>query len=473
MNILQNHTGIYTDYYQLTMAQGYFLTGRAGTPSCFEYFFRENPFKGGYTIFAGMSDVLELIEEFRFGDDDLRYLRDQGFKNPFLEYLKAFKIRATIHSAREGEVVFPLEPLVRVEGSIIEAQLVETLLLNLLNFESLIATKASRIRLAAGNRRVIDFGLRRAQGLGGIHATKAAFIGGIDATSNVFTAFHYDFAVSGTQAHSWVQSFGDELTAFRKFAEIYPDKCVLVVDTYNTLKSGVPNAILVAKGLEQKGHRLLAIRLDSGDLAYLSKHARAMLDEANLHYVKIVVSNQLDEYVIRSLLVEQESPIDVFGVGTRLITGQATTALDGVYKLSMSDNIPRLKFSENYTKLTLPGIKKIVRFINGEGNFYADAIALEDESSIENIFHPFFPEQHSSLKHCTPEMVLQMVMENGKTILTHSAQESASYARERMNHLALEHKRFEYPHIYKVGITPNLMSLRAKLVDEFQRQFEK
>lgn len=472
MNILNGHTAIYTDYYQLTMAQGYFLSGRAETSSCFDYFFRENPFEGGYTLFAGLSDVLELIEDYSFSEEDINYLKSQGFTDSFLNFLGTFKFQGTIYSVREGEVVFPVEPLLRVEGTIIEAQVIETLLLNLINFESLIATKASRIRFAAGSRRVIDFGLRRAQGLGGIHATKAAVIGGVDATSNVYTAYHHDLSVSGTQAHSWIQSFGDELTSFKKFAEIYPDRCVLLVDTYSTLKSGVPNAITVAKELERKGNRLIAIRLDSGDLAYLSKHARAMLDAAGLQYVKIVVSNQLDEFVIRSLLVEQEAPIDVFGVGTRLITGQATSALDGVYKLSMCDGLPRLKFSENYTKLTLPGIKKIVRCLNREGNFYADAVALEDEQAPENIFHPFFPEQHSSLKHCATEPIMHKVMENGKALVKHTPAESAAYARERLEHLAPEHKRFEYPHIYKVGITQSLMNLRAKLVDEFQKQFE-
>jgi len=472
MNLLDTHTAIYTDYYQLTMAQGYYLSGRAKTNSCFDYFFRENPFSGGYTLFAGLSDVLELVEGYHFGGEDIGFLREQGFREEFLEFLRTFRFQGTIHSVREGEVVFPVEPILRVEGSIIEAQVIETLLLNLINFESLIATKASRIRTAAGNRRVVDFGLRRAQGLGGIHASKAAIIGGVDATSNVYTAFHHALVVSGTQAHSWVQSFGDELSAFRKYAEIYPDKCALLVDTYNTMKSGLPNAIIVAKELEQKGHRLLAIRLDSGDLAYLSKHARAKLDEAGLQYVKIVVSNQLDEHVIRSLLVEQEAPIDIFGVGTRLITGQSSSALDGVYKLSMSDGEPRLKFSENYTKLTLPGVKNVFRFTNGDGLFYADAITLVEEGSPEMILHPLFPEQRSSLQECTSEPLLHKVMEEGRIIHKQSTKESAAYARERLSHLAPEHKRFEYPHIYKVGVSQALMHLRTTLVEDFKTKFK-
>lgn len=470
MNLLDGYSGIYTDYYQLTMAQGYLLTGRADAVSSFDYFFRENPYAGGYVVFAGLTDALEMIEGFSFNEELIDYLKGLGFKDEFLRHLRDFRFNGTITSVREGEIVFPLEPLLRVEGTLIESQIVETLLLNILNFESLIATKASRVKAAAGGRRVVDFGLRRAQGLGGIHATKAAIVGGIDATSNVYAAFRNDFEASGTQAHSWIQSFDDELTAFRKYAEIYPDRCILLVDTYNTLRSGVPNAITVAKELERKGHRLAAIRLDSGDLAYLSKHARQLLDQAGLSYVKIAVSNQLDEYVIRSLLEDQGAPIDIFGVGTRLITGQPSAALDGVYKLSMCDREPRLKFSENYTKLTLPGVKSIYRLTNGEGLFYADAVSLDGEPVPDHIYHPFFPEQKSSLKHCSSEILMQKAMEGGKAIVRSSAKESAAYAKERLSHLAPEHRRFEFPHIYKVGISQELLNLRTKLVEEFQRQ---
>ena len=470
MKFLSDGSGVYTDYYQLTMAQGYFLTKRAESVSCFDYFFRENPFKGGYVVFAGLTDALEMIEDFSFNGEILEYLKGLGFKGEFLRYLGTFKFRGTITSAREGELVFPLEPFLRVEGTLIEAQVIETLLLNIINFESLIATKASRVKAAAGNKHVVDFGLRRAQGLGGIHATKAAIIGGIEATSNVYAAHKYGFEVSGTQAHSWVQSFGDELSAFRKYAEIYPDNCVLLVDTYNTLRSGIPNAIVVGKELERTGHKLRAIRLDSGDLAYLSKHARQMLDQAGLPYVKIAVSNQLDEYVIRSLLEDQEAPIDMFGVGTRLITGQPAAALDGVYKLSMCDGEPRLKFSENYTKLTLPGIKTIHRFVNGDGMFCGDAVTLEGEPAPENIIHPFFPEQRSSLRHCRSEKLMQQVMVQGVTTLKSAPLESAAYVRDRLTYLAPEHKRFEFPHIYKVGISQELLNLRARLVEEFQQR---
>ena len=470
MSVLQQHVGLYTDFYEFTMAQAYFLSGKGETPATFDYFFRENPFNGGYVIFAGLDDLLSLIEAFRFDEEDVRYLAAQGLDKKFLEYLKSFRFKGTIRSVKEGEVVFPLETIVRVDGTIIEAQIIETLLLNILNFESLIATKASRIRTIAGDRRIVDFGLRRAQGLGGIHATKAAMIGGFNATSNVYSGFRYGLEITGTQAHSWIQSFGDELSAFRKFAEIFPDKCVLLVDTYNTLKSGIPNAITAAKELEARGHRLAGIRLDSGDLAYLSRRARTMLDEAGLQYVKIIASNQLDEYVIRSLL-DQNAPIDGFGIGTRLVTGQPAAALDGVYKLSMCDNLPRLKFSENFAKITLPGRKKVLRYTDRDGMFYGDAVALEDERDLDWMYHPFFPENRSPVQRMPSEPLTNIVMKDGRAARHWSIGDSATYAQKRLKTLAPEHQRFENPHVYKVGISRGLMQMRSEIVDSFQKTF--
>ncbi|MCS7169818.1 MAG: nicotinate phosphoribosyltransferase, partial [Candidatus Kapabacteria bacterium] len=252
-----HHLGLYTDLYELTMAQGYFLSGRADVPATFEYFFRSNPFNGGYVVFAGLGELVEALLCLSFSEEDLDYLRRHGFQDKFLEYLRTFRFRGSLWSVREGEIVFPREPIVRVEGGLLEIQLVETLVLNLLNFASLIATKAMRIRWAAGERFIADFGLRRAQGWGGMLASKAAYIGGVDATSNVAAGMLYGIPITGTQAHSWIQSFGDELEAFRTFAQIYPDRCVLLVDTYNTLASGIPNAIRVAKELEASGYRLL------------------------------------------------------------------------------------------------------------------------------------------------------------------------------------------------------------------------
>ncbi len=471
MNLLDQNTGLYTDYYEFTMAQGYFLAGKGSTPACFDYFFRSNPFDGGYVIFAGLDDLLKAVEHYRFGPDELDYFAGLGLEKSFLKFLKSFRFQGTITSVQEGEVVFPLEPVVRVEGTVIETQLIETMLLNLLNFESLIATKASRVRLAAGDKRVVDFGLRRAQGFGGVQATRAAIIGGVDATSNVSAAHSYGLEVSGTQAHSWIQSFDSELEAFRKFAEVFPDRTFLLVDTYDTLRSGVPNAITVAKELEGVGKRLLGIRLDSGDLAYLSKHARAMLDASGLPYVKIVASNQLDEYVIRSLM-EQGAPIDAFGVGTRLVTGQDSAALDGVYKLSAFDGQPRLKFSENFSKITLPGQKVVRRFLTSEGMFYADGIALAEETTFPMIHHPMFTEARSSLKDLPSEALMQTVMERGKRREPVSVEHSARYAQARLKKLHAEHKRFENPHVYKVGISDKLLRMRTELINGFFENHE-
>lgn len=465
-----NRPAIYTDYYELTMAQGYFLSGRKDERACFDYFFRDIPFDGGYVIFAGISDLLEILESFRFHEDELQYLAEQGFRTEFLNFLRDFEFSADIHSAKEGEVVFPREPIVRVEGTIIEAQILETLLLNILNFESLIATKAARMKYAAGNHKVLDFGLRRAQGYGGIQASKAAIIGGVEATSNVYSSFVHNIPASGTMAHSWIQSFEDELTAFRKYAEYYPDACILLVDTFDTLASGVPNAIKVAKELEAQGHKLKGIRLDSGDLAYFSRKARQQLDEAGLEYVKIAVSNQLDERLIKSLL-SQDAPIDLFGVGTRLVTGHESPALDGVYKLAAVNEHPKLKLSENIEKITLPGRKKVLRYFDSEGYFYGDGILLDEETKTNTIYHPFYPAKHSTVTTFKSESLLHPVLEDGKKLQDcPSPIESAAYAKKRLKKLNPEHKRFDNPHIYKVGISEKLMNLRDDITQTLKQK---
>jgi len=469
MRVFDSHAALYIDYYQLTMAQGYFLSGKGQTTAVFDYFFRENPFGNGYVVFAGLSDLLEILETYKFEDAEIEYLQSLGFKQEFLQYLRRFRFNGTIHSMREGELIFPLEPIVRVEGTLIETQIIETLLLNLLNFESLIATKASRIRFAAGNRKLYDFGLRRAQGLGGIHASKAAIIGGVDATSNVYAAYHYSLEVVGTQSHSWIQSFGDELTAFRKYAEIYPNNCTLLVDTYNTLRSGLPNAIRVAKEMEAKDQKLKAIRLDSGDLALLSKKARALLDAARLNYVQIVASNQLDEILISSLL-QQGAPIDGFGIGTRLLTAFNYPALQGVYKQSIIGNQPTLKFSDNYARTTLPGRKKVMRYFDANGYFDTDGIMLEAEEGIDIFYHPFFTEQQRNVEEYTAKPIMFKVMESGRIVgKLPTPTESASYVSHRFVCLSPEYKRFENPQQYKVGISPSLMRLRSFLFEQMQK----
>ncbi|SMO73283.1 nicotinate phosphoribosyltransferase [Saccharicrinis carchari] len=466
MNRNTEHLGLFLDHYELSMAQGYFFTGRGNISCNFDYFFRTNPFESGFTIFAGLQDLLEMIGDFRFDKEAIDYLHKIGFKSDFLEFLKSFSFKGNIYAAREGEVVFSNEAVLCAQGTIIETQLLETLILNVLNFQSLIATKANRMRKSAGDRNLMEFGMRRAQGRAAIGGSRAAVIGGMDSTSNVMSAFLYGVNSSGTQAHSWVQSFDDELTAFRKFAETHPENCVLLVDTYQTLESGVPNAIIVAKEMQQRGQELAAIRLDSGDLAYISKKARAMLNAAGLKGVKIIASNRLDEYLINSL-IQQGAPIDGFGVGTSLITAHPDAALDGVYKLSVINNKPTIKLSEDAAKVTLPGIKKIVRYFNSDKQFCADGIVLneEKEEDIDSIYHPQFTDKKSCVKGLESETIVSKVYEN-ETIINKkkTIAEISDYRKHRVAQLPEEFHRFEYPHVYKVGLSKGLIQLRNDLI---------
>ncbi|WP_405325837.1 nicotinate phosphoribosyltransferase [Leeuwenhoekiella sp. LLG6367-2.1] len=463
------YTATYTDLYQLSMAQVYF-NKKQNQEATFDYYFRTLPFKGGYAVFAGLEELLTIIEELRFSKEDLAYLKTLDFEDEFLNYLKDFRFRGKITSMAEGEIVFGTAPILQVEANLIEAQIIETILLNTLNFQTLIATKASRIRQVAGDKTLLDFGLRRAQGPGGYYASRAAIIGGFDGSSNVITGRDFDIKISGTMAHAFVQSYDDELTAFRDFAENRPSNCVLLVDTYDTLKSGVPNAIKVAKEMESRGQKLLAIRLDSGDLAYLSKKSRAMLDDANLSYVQIAASNQLDEYVIQSLQ-NQKAPIDIYGVGTNLVIGKPDGALDGVYKLSYANGKPRIKISESISKVTLPFKKQVYRIKNSEGVLIgADAIAIADEHHVERMNHPVEPFKNLTIKSLSQEPMLKPVMEDGKRInKIRTIQEIASYTKEKLSELPEEYKRFDNPHIYKVGISDRLKQERDKLIAEHKR----
>ncbi len=464
-----DHPASYTDYYELTMAQGYFLAGMHERRATFDYFFRKVPFDGGYVVFAGLKELIETIKHLIFSEQEIEYLVKEGFSDDFIQYLRNFEFKGNIWSAREGELIFPNEPVLRVEGNLLETQLIETLLLNILNFQSLIATKASRIKYAAGpNCTVLDFGLRRAQGLGGIHATRAAMIGGFDGTSNVYSAQRFSIRAGGTMAHSWIQSFDDELTAFKTYCEHYPDSSHLLVDTYDTLGSGVPNAIKMAKELRKNGHELKGIRLDSGDLAYFSRQARHMLDEAGFPDVKIAASNQLDERVISSLK-NQGAPIDIFGVGTRLVTGDNSPALDGVYKLSSVNGKPTMKVSENIEKITLPGMKKIYRYLNDDGSFYGDAILMEDESILERMHHPTFPAKKSTLNGRKYEELLTPVITDGEvTFEMPEVSQIVEYKNLRFSKLHSEYKRFDNPHIYKIGISTRLMETRDNLLNHFK-----
>ncbi|HLW31790.1 MAG TPA: nicotinate phosphoribosyltransferase [Aequorivita sp.] len=461
-----NITGTYTDLYQLTMAHVYFQTKREGR-AVFDYYFRSNPFDGGYTIFAGLENILEIIENLRFTSEDIAHLEQYGFDASFLDYLREFKFKGNIYSVQEGDIVFPNRPILQVEGNIIEVQIIETLLLNILNFQTLIATKASRIRYSAKNETLLDMGLRRAHATGGYFASRAAVIGGFDSTSNVKAAEDFNIPSSGTMAHSYIQSYRDELEAFRDFARIRPKNCVLLVDTYNTLKIGIPNAITVAKEMESRGEQLLGIRLDSGDLSYLAKKARKMLDSEQLVYVKIVVSNQLDEFVIKSLK-EQGAPIDIYGVGTNLVTGKPDAALDGVYKLSEYNGEPRIKISENIIKISLPSRKQVYRMIDQNGMFYgADAIALYSEGKVWEMWHLFDPTKKLNLDSFEHQPLLKTIMTDGKRKSpVRTVSEIADYSKKQLALLPEEYKRFQNPHIYKIGLSPNLKNERDRLINE-------
>ncbi|MBW2260640.1 MAG: nicotinate phosphoribosyltransferase [Deltaproteobacteria bacterium] len=377
-------TALLTDFYQLTMAQGYWHTGLREREVCFDYFFRSNPFGGGYTVTAGLPDALAFLRDFAFTDEDLAHLDTLDvFGGKFLEYLGKLRFRGEVHAAAEGTVAFPMEPVLRVTGKLDECQLVESALLNILNFQSLVATKACRIYREAGGD-VMEFGLRRAQGVdGAITASRAAFVGGCASTSNVEAGRLHGIPVAGTLAHSWVMAYEDEETALRRYAAIYGSSSVLLVDTYDTLGTGLPAAIAVARELEGRGKKLAGIRLDSGDLAKLSREARAMLDAEGLEDVKIVCSGDLDEHAIRDLK-QRGARIDGWGVGTRLVTAGGDPALAGVYKLAAVRTKdgqwePRSKTSDEPHKATLPGVKQVWRLSGPDGGMVADLIALESE----------------------------------------------------------------------------------------------
>ena len=461
-------SGLYTDFYELTMSQAYFLSGKKDERVIFDLYFRKNPFGSGYTVFAGLEDAVNAVLNFRFSENDLDYLHSLGFNKDFLDYLKDFRFTGNIYSFREGDIVFNNEPLIKVEGNIIEAQLLETMLLNFINYQTLIATKTRRMYFAAKGRVVVDFGMRRAQGFAAISGSKASYIGGATGTSNAYAAKVFGIPPVGTHAHSWIQSFNSEFEAFKSYADIYPDNTTLLVDTYDTLKSGIPNAIKIAKYLEEKGHKLKAIRLDSGDLAYFSKKARKMLDENGLNYVKIVVSNQLDEHIIDSLL-DQNAPVDIFGVGTKLITSYSQPALDGVYKLAEIDGRPTLKFSENTEKINLPGNKKVIRFLNGENEFFIDGVILdsEDESNITLLRHPSIPFKKTEIgDDLKLDKVFYKIVENGKLVYSFPPiKEVREFSLSRFEQLPSEFKRFVNPHIYRVGLSDKLYTLRHKLIE--------
>ena len=390
-------SALLTDFYELTMMQGYYLE-KHDSKAVFDMFYRNNPFQGGYTIFTGIEELVDKLEGLSFSSDDIDYLSSLGiFDKSFLEYLRTYHFHGDVYAFEEGTPAFPGEPLIRIESDLMDAQLVETMILNTVNFQTLIATKASRMTLATkGHGSIMEFGLRRAQGEDGAHsASRASFIGGTKSTSNTFAGKKYGIPVAGTMAHSWIMSYPTEEEAFRKFVEIYPDNGILLIDTYDTLGSGIEAAIKI--GLEQKAKgKRIGVRIDSGDLSYLTKAIRAMLDEAGLEDATICVSNDLTEEIIRSL-VSDGAPIDSWGIGTHLVTGGNQASLNGVYKLSAKEvdgeMVPCLKVSNSYEKTTNPGIKQVYRFFDKEGNALADLIALADETIEKGrnitFYHPF------------------------------------------------------------------------------------
>lgn len=460
-----DYTATYTDQYQITMSQVYFHKGLKDETAIFDYFFRKLPFDSGYAVFTGLEDLLNAIGNLRFDQKDLELLEKEGMDQKFLDYLEDFKFTGNIYASKEGDLMFPNRPVLSLEAPIIEAQLLETLILNTINYQSLIATKASRMRHAAGDRKLVDFGLRRAPGTGGYAASRAAVIGGFDATSNVRSGRDYDIPISGTMAHSFVQRYDEEIDSFRDFADIRPNDCVLLVDTYDTLKIGVPNAIKVGKEMEERGDKLKGIRLDSGDLAWLAKESRRMLDEAGLDYVKIAASNQLDEKVIKSLL-EQNAPIDLFGVGTSLVTGRPDSALDGVYKLSYANGEPRLKLSESVSKINLPGKKQVYRLFNEDGSFYGgEVVCRADETDVDVMYHPSEQKKSLEISEFKKQPLLEKIVENGKRLSKpRSTDEIADFSQQQLKKLPEEFKRFDNPHVYKIGLSEKLKDLRDTLV---------
>ncbi|HTL47242.1 MAG TPA: nicotinate phosphoribosyltransferase [Verrucomicrobiae bacterium] len=462
--VLIPHSPLYTDLYQFTMAQGYFFTRRHLQPAVFDLHFRNNPFEGGFVIASGIEEAADYFSDFRFHPGDLEYLRAQGFKKEFLSYLKGMRLRLDVEAVREGEVVFPHEPLMRVHGPLLESQLAETVLINLVHFSSLVATKASRIVRAARGRTVIDFGLRRAQGPAGFQASRAAYVGGVHATSNVLAAKTYGLPVSGTQAHSWIQAVGDEKQSFLDFGRLYRDQAVVLIDTYNTLKSGLPHLLEALEVLRREGIEIKGVRIDSGDLAYLSKRVRAQLDNAGFPKVQIFASGQLDEYIIESLL-NQDAKIDGFGVGTKLATSYDEPALDMVYKLARIRDKPEIKISDSLTKMNEPGLKQVRRFYSEEGSFLLDAILLEGEKEVPQILHPFYQLANTPVRGLRHERLLQPLIRKGKRVRPKpAAAEARRYAQERLALLPEEHKRFYYPHIYRVGVSQKLFQLKERLI---------
>ena len=468
-----------TDLYQLTMGQGYFTEGKHTQRAVFDVFFRPNKLIT-YSVAAGMEQAAEYLENLHFDEDDLAYLRSLGiFTEDYLACLRDLRFTGDVTAVREGEIVFPYEPILTVSAPMLEAQLVETALLTFINHQTLIASKAAKICAAAGGG-VMEFGLRRAQGPdAGIYGARAAMIGGCVGTSNVYAGKLFDVPVSGTMAHSWVMNFPSELEAFRAYAKSFPDNCLLLVDTYDTLRSGVPHAIQVFKELRDQGYEPKGIRLDSGDLAYLSKAARAMLDEAGFENAIICASGDLDENLIRSLKA-QGARINTWGVGTKLITSADMPALGGVYKLAAvyegETEIPKIKLSDTTEKITNPGVKEVYRIYDAPSHMaIADLIVRAgetiDETKPLTIFHPVDTWKRMTITNFTVRKLREPLFVGGKRVAPqYKLSEISAYRASEQAHFWEEYLRQDMPHIYKVDLSDQLYQLKKSLVEQFGAQ---
>lgn len=466
-----------SDFYEFTMANGYYENGMKETTAVFDAFYRKNPDGGGYAIFAGLNDIISYIKNLSFSDEDIEYFKSHGdFSEGFLEYLRNFKFTGDVYAFPEGSVMFPGEPIVTVKAPIIECSILETYLLLSMNFNSLIATKTNRIVRSAGDRLVMEFGARRAQGAdASITGARAAYISGAPITSNTYSAKKYGFKASGTMAHSWIQAFDSEYEAFKTYAKMYPDNCILLIDTYDTLESGLVNAMKVFKEeLLPKG-LTGGVRIDSGDLAYLSKEVRKRLDENGFEDFKIVASNSLDEFKIESLL-SQGAKIDSFGIGERLITAKSDPVFGGVYKLVAIEKEgeleAKIKVSENVEKITTPGFKKVYRLYDEEtGKAEADYIALRDEEIDDSeplvIFDPLFTWKMKKMKNYKAREMQVKIFEKGELVYEEpSLDEIAAYRKEEVESLWDEVKRYDTPHNYYVDLSQKLWNLKQKLILE-------
>lgn len=474
-----------TDLYQMTMGYGFFRNGKHEEEVSFDLFFRKNALIT-YSIAAGLQQAVEYLLDWHFDEEDIAYLRSLHlFNEEFLEYLKNMRFTGDVYAVKEGEPVFPGEPILTVKAPLIQAQFAETALLNIINHQTLIATKSSKIcRATNGRGMVMEFGLRRAQGPdAGIYGARAAIIGGCSSTSNVLAGQMFHVPVAGTMAHSWVMDYDSEYEAFKAYAEAYPDNCLLLVDTYDTLRSGVPNAIRVFKELQAAGHKPKGIRLDSGDLAYLSKKARKMMDEAGFPEAIICVSGDLDERLISSLL-QQGAKIDSWGVGTKLITSEDLPALGGVYKLSAVFNedgsiTPKIKLSDNTAKVTNPSFKDLYRLYDKDtGMAIADLITVRGEKISEDkpltLFHPIETWKNFDVENFRAEKLLHTIVKKGKLVYTFpSLQEIQAFSKAETAKFWEEYLRLDMPELYKVDLSKKLHKLKIGMIDEIRKENQK